>query len=182
MFRKQPSISVPLQIVPCPTKDIPTEMLLHGNGASPQAVELETVRGYYQFTDDPPWATKPFKVDTGAAITVIKRSDWDSEPHRRHIRWLHERGVEAKPNELPSKRYRMGGVGGGTVQVYFGQVCLRFFKASLPEPPVIEVRFVAAFDAEGKLNNTLLGLGGESFREGGLCLDGTTRTAHLVRL
>jgi hypothetical protein len=180
IFGKVPSLSVTLQIVPIPT-DIPSQMLLDGNKQSLQPVVLETVKGYYQLSGDSPWATMPFKVDTGAAVTVVKKSDWNMPARRRLIRWLHEPNVVAKPDGLPGKTYRMSGVGGGGVEVYFGRVCLCFFKASQPNNPILNLCLVAAFDAEGKLNNTLLGLGGESFKNGGLALDGQTRTVHLVR-
>jgi len=181
MFEREPSLSVPLQIVSWPTKSIPLQMLPDDEGF-PQVIALETVRGYYQFSRDPAFATSPFKVDTGAPVTVIKKSDWNVAGRLPQIRWLHEPGVPAQTNGLPGKTYTMGGVGGGTVDVYFARVCLRFFKASRPEDPILDVDLVAALDAEGKLNNTLLGLGGGAFQDGGLCLNGQTRTVHLVRI
>jgi hypothetical protein len=157
-------------------------MLLDGIAGQQQEVSLEDVKGYYNFTGDPPYATRPFLVDTGAAVTVIKKSDWDLPARRRKIRWLHEAGVISQADGLPGKKYRMGGVGGGSVEVYFGRVCLCFFKAKEPTDPILEVNLVAAFAADDNLRNTLLGLGGESFKDGGMCLNGKTRTVHLVRV
>jgi hypothetical protein len=183
MFAQQPSLSVVLQIVSHPAKDIPCEMLLDGIGGSRQELALEDVKGYYQFKGDPDYATLPFKVDTGAAVTAIKKSDWALPARRRQIRWLHEPGVPPQADGLPGKTYSLGAVGGGTVKVYFGRVCLCFFKAKDPKDPILDVSLVAAFAAEDDaLRNTLLGLGGESFKDGGLCLNGKTKTVHLVRI
>ena len=106
IFGKEPSVSVALQIVSQRVRNIPREMLLDGVPGSLQRVALEVVKGYYQFTGDPPYATKPFKVDTGAAITAIKKSDWDHAARRAQIRWLHEPGVVPRPDRLPGKSHR----------------------------------------------------------------------------
>jgi hypothetical protein len=182
MFEQQPSLSVALQIVSRPAKDIPCELLLNGIVGSQQELALEDVKGYYLFKDDPKHATRPFKVDTGAPLTMIKKEDWDFPARRRQIRWLHELGVPPRADGLPGKTYTFGGVGGSSVVVYFGRVCLCFFKAKDPSYPILEVSLIAAFDAQGTLKNTLLGLGGESFKDGGLCVNGKTKTVHLVRI
>lgn len=98
--------------------------------------------GYYQLSGDLPYVTMPFIVDTGAAVTVLKKSDWDIPARRSQIRWLHEPGVPARLDGLPDKTYKLGGIGGGAVDVYFGCVCLCFFKVSQPGNPVLNARLV----------------------------------------
>jgi hypothetical protein len=180
MFQGQPSKLVEFRIALRPVKDVPQVLFDASN--SPHRISLEEVMGIGQFSADPVQNTFEIKIDTGAVITVIAPDVWKVPSRFKQIKWLHEPGVDALSTGQPAIDYSFRGVGGSSIRVILGRVRLRCFPVKAASSSAIENEITAAFELYGKCKCSLLGLGGQAFQGGGLCLNGNTSTVHLLRI
>lgn len=118
---------------------------------------------------------RPFKVDTGAIVTVFPLNFWKNQPIQQQIRWLHRHNeFPNDPHAEPHAPISLAGVT-GSGKYFIGRIRLKI--VSPDRNPALEsgniIREVtAAFSCNlEKKESGLLGLGGGAFERGGLCID-----------